>query len=245
MAVDVRYNINEIFQAAFGINSPIYMVDPTGSRLESVEKPSYQINEEAGSAHVITPYQIDNNPPVRSSIAPYMGIQLIEEQEALQLSYLGTPVMFPIQFIGEGERYQVYDTNGKLRNRTFKNFPIPVATLVDFSRAKIISRTNVVGGNGTVKEIYGFDDWQIRMRGVCLADKNSSPSFQKEQLLRWQEIAGSVKVDGVLFSEKSIYRVAITDINFTQIQAKPEVIPFEITAISDEPIELILKEKTR
>lgn len=174
----------------------------------------------------------------RKQTIGYSGVKVIEEEEAEQISWLGTPIIFPITF--KAETYKVYDSKGKLKDAEFGDFMLPSATLVEFSRAKNITRTEVLGSNGTVKEIYGFDDWQIRMRGVCLPEPGRSETDQKNALLAWNEIAGSIKVDGELFFEKGIDRIAITDIQFSQVQAKPKVLPFEITAVSDDPIELVL-----
>lgn len=168
----------------------------------------------------------------------YSGVKMVEKAEAEKMSWLNTPIIFPVKF--EAEVYKVYDLKGKLTEKEYADFWLPAATLIEFSRAKNITRTAVLGSNGTVKEIYGFDDWQIRMRGVCLPEPDRTEKDQKEALLAWAEIAASIKVDGDLFFEKGIDRIAISDVQFSQVQAKPEVIPFEITAISDQPIELIL-----
>lgn len=172
----------------------------------------------------------------------YSGIKVIDEIKAEQMSWLGTPIVFPIKF--KAGKYNVYDASGKITEKEYSEFMLPSATLVEFSRAKNITRTEVLGSNGTVKEIFGFDDWQIRMRGVCLPEPERSELDQKDTLLKWEQVAASIEIDGALFDEKDIYRIAITDIQFSQIQAKPEVIPFEITAISDEPIEFLLTQKS-
>lgn len=206
--MDIRYDIGQIFQLAFGINSPVYLVNPIGFGRN---------------------YPID-----------YTGVEILTENEAEEESLFGTPIMFPIVF-KEGT-YQIYDAKGRLSGVNYDNFRLPAATLVDFSRAKNITRTNVLGSNGTVKEIFGFDDWKIRMRGICLAEKDLSEKEQIEKILEWEQIAGSIEVEGDLFKDKEIFSLVIEDINIKQLQAKPGVIPFEITASSDQAIELILSD---
>ena len=61
---------------------------------------------------------------------------------------------------------------------------------------------------------------------------------QHQELLKWENIADSIEVIGELFLDKSIYRLVIEDINFPQLEGKQNIIPFEIAAVSDEPIEL-------
>lgn len=207
---DLRYDIGQIFQAAFGINTPVYMTYPI---------------------------RIGKAP----ELSAYSGITLIPEEEGEAKSVLGTPIIFPISL--KGGTYQVYDGKGKLREKTYKDYTMPGTTLVDFSRAKNITRTNVLGSNGTVKEIFGFDDWKIRMRGVCLPDKDLTVKEQKEHLLAWEEVAGSIEVSGALFTEKNISALVIESIDLKQLQGKPMVIPFEISASSDQAIELILQNR--
>lgn len=209
---DIRYDLGQMFGAAFGVSSPVYMTRPVG-----IGSQRQELN--------------------------YSGVQVISQADAEQYSWLGTPIVFPVLF--KSGIYKIYNADGKLVDREFKEFQLPAATIVEFSRAKNITRTDVLGNNGTVKEIYGFDDWQIRMRGVCLPEPNRSSQEQKESLLQWEQVAAAVEIDGALFDEKSINSIAITEINFSQIQAKPEVIPFEIIAVSDEPIEFLLSQKAR
>ncbi|MDD3458550.1 MAG: DUF6046 domain-containing protein [Weeksellaceae bacterium] len=185
--------------------------------------------------------------PIRigESDAPisYTGVNALEPNKAKQMSWLGTPIIFPVNF--KAGTYNIYDLNGKLTRKEMEKFQLPSATLIEFSRAKNVTTTEVLGNNGTVKEIFGFDDWQIRMRGVCLPEPNRTEIEQKESLLKWEQVAAAIEVEGELFEEKEIGRIVITDINFQQAQGKPKVIPFEITAVSDDDLELILVQKAR
>ncbi|MBV7268369.1 DUF6046 domain-containing protein [Winogradskyella luteola] len=168
--------------------------------------------------------------------ANYQSIQTVEDEEAQKLSWMGTPIMFPVKFIGQ--QYQFYNQSGELENKSLKDFDLPPTTVVDFRRAKNITKTNVLGDNGTVKEIYGFDDWQIRIRGLCLDTPTEKAYDLQNELLKWEAVVNSIEVDGDLFIDKNIYRIAIEEIDFRQPQGRHNVIPFEITASSDQPIEL-------
>jgi len=205
--MDIRYNISEIFQAAFGINSPIYMVNPI-----EVGKSPNGIN--------------------------YTGVEWIAQPEAKKMSWLGTPIIHPITL--KGGTHEVYNRFGKLIEKTLGDFEMPAATLCEFRRAKNITQTNVLGSNGTVKEIFGFDDWQISFKGVCLPEPGRTEVEQKEMLLQLEKVAGRIEVIGELFDEKDINAIVISEVSFPQIQGKPRVIPFEINALSDEVIDLEL-----
>ncbi|MFY0714129.1 hypothetical protein J1D01_10660 [Seonamhaeicola sp. NFXS20] len=168
----------------------------------------------------------------------YQSIPTKPIEEIKKMSWLGTPVMFPMKF--KGGSYQYYTPVGQLQQKRLNDFELPFASVADFRRAKNITKTNVLGSNGTVKEIYGFDDWQIRIRGLCLDTPEMSAYEQHLQLLKWEEIADSIEVIGTLFKDKSIYRITADDFDFKLAQGKQNVIPFEITASSDEPLELVL-----
>lgn len=173
--------------------------------------------------------------------AIYSDVNVVKPKEAEKLSWMGTPIMFPIIF--KGGTYKKYNPKGELVGKDFQDFDMPATCLVDFSRAKNITRTDVLGSNGTVKEIYGFDDWSIRIRGLCLNEPRfRTATEQKERLLEFENIAGSIDVLGYLFIEKGIHAITIESIDFQQVQGKPDVIPFEIRAISDEPLLLTLEE---
>lgn len=171
-----------------------------------------------------------------NGVASYQSIPTKPIEDVKKMSWMGTPVMFPMKF--RGGYYNRYSNAGRLILNSYQDFELPHASVADFRRAKNITKTNVLGSNGTVKEIYGFDDWQIRIRGLCLDTPKMSAYEQHLQLLQWEEIADSIEVIGALFKDKSIYRLTIEDFDFKQPQGKQNVIPFEITASSDEPLEL-------
>ncbi|MBP0904166.1 DUF6046 domain-containing protein [Mariniflexile gromovii] len=180
-------------------------------------------------------YAVNNLEPI-SNEAVYRSIPTKPIEEVKKMSWMGTPIMFPMKF--KGGSYQCYTPLGDLEQKQFNDFEIPPATVVDFRRAKNITKTSVLGKSGTVKEIYGFDDWQIRIRGLCLDTPKISAYDQYRELLKWEEIADSIEVIGSLFIDKSIYRISIEEFDFKLPQGKQNVFPFEITACSDEPIEL-------
>lgn len=183
-------------------------------------------------------YYVGSTVPDHVDGAGYQSIPTKPVEDVKKMSWMGTPVMFPMKF--KGGSYQYYKPSGVLDQKQLNDFELPFASVADFRRAKNITKTNVLGSNGTVKEIYGFDDWQVRIRGLCLDTPQMSAYEQHKQLLKWEEIADSIEVVGELFKDKSIYRLTVEDFDFKQPQGKQNVIPFEITASSDEPLELVL-----
>lgn len=173
------------------------------------------------------------NPAHLTNIEKYRHIR--------RISQMGTPVMFP--FTLKGGSYPIYNKDGILEKVNCHDFLMPTATMVDFRRPMIVTDTAVLGGKGTVKEVFGFEDWRIRIRGICFNDSSRlrQPFAYEQQkaLIRRAQIAGSIPVVGELFNDKSIYAIVLKDISFRQLQGSVNMLPFEISAVSDNPIELV------
>lgn len=211
--IDVGFVVS-LLGDVFGFNSPIYL--PFNKKNEYIVK-GYSIPEQ------------------------YTGFETIDEEEAERLSVFGTPVLG--SFTIAGGNYKVYNKRGELIPKSFGDFLFPVATIVEFRRQKAITKTPVSGGSGSVKEIFGFDDWAISIKGICLNDPSRenqrSATEQQTALIGLNEIAGSLEIlggTGRIFSDKGIDRIVFEELSFNPLQGKPNVIPFEITASSDTDI---------
>lgn len=173
----------------------------------------------------------------------YSGIQITESLDyATKLSQLGTPMLVPIKFKGKG--YQVYNDFGEIVSDTFEDFELPAATLVNFRRAKTISKTKASAAKGTIKELFGFDDWQIDIRGFCLADSSHATAKtareQKIKLNEFDAIVDSIQVVSELFDDFNISHLVMEELQFNQLKGKPGVIPFYMRCSSDEPYDLFI-----
>lgn len=170
----------------------------------------------------------------------YKGIQLAQTEEVLRKSWMGTPVLD--SFILDGGKYMRYSENGSLVNFSMDDFLIPAATIVEFSRDMNVSKTKLLGSGGTVKEIYGLNDWSINIRGFCLTDKSrdkqKTADEQMQTLVLWREIADSINVTGDLFKDKGIYALVMENIQISPVQGYQDMYSFNIQASSDKPIEL-------
>lgn len=167
----------------------------------------------------------------------------LKENESLgtetRKSWMGTPIMFPITLKG-GNQIKIFDEKGDLKTESYGDFKMPAVTLVDFSRSKILSKTYVRGASGSVKEMFGFEDWKIRMRGLCLNEPGIRTAKQQMEGLTWfEKVAEPVEVTGYQFLEMQISTIVINSITFRQIEGKPWVIPFEIDAESNTDILLM------
>lgn len=222
----LEYKITDLLATAFDIKIPIRIPNPVTIAKDKLGQ-HYTIGDERDNTGNIYYPKI---------------IMKDKEAQSVSVSWMGTPILFP--FTLKGGEYKRYKKNGELEKITMGDFILPAATVIDFSRAKNIISTEVLGGNGTVKELFGFDDWKIRIRGFCLDDNNRKSSKtaqeQKEQLLLWEQVCGGITVIGELFYEKGINEIIAEVISFRQLEGKPNVIPYEISASSNEPMSLTL-----
>lgn len=159
-----------------------------------------------------------------------------EKEEAEVMSYVGTPVRFPIEFVGGV--YNVLN-KGVLAEVSVNDYQLPHSTLVDFRRSKSVAMTPINGGSGTVKEMYSFEDWQVKIYGFIIPDKEDVET-QLSRLLQFENIADSIEVSGYFFEKLGIDNLVILDIDLPQVKGKPDYRPFVLNCISDEPVELIL-----
>lgn len=175
-----------------------------------------------------------------SPVLTYEGVEILPDYyDADSTSWMGTPILFSATF--KNGTYKQYNSVGEIVETTLNDFELPSATLFSFRRAKNITRTELLGNNGTVKEIFGFDDWVIDVRGVALDEPNRSAHAQIDELLKWERLADSIKISGKLFNQRRIDAVVMNDWSDNIQQAQPGVIPFSFQLFSDEALELIIR----
>ena len=172
---------------------------------------------------------------------PYPDITMEDDPP----EYYDAPVRFGQKTFGafklKGGKYYRYNYNGELKKYSYSDFLMPLASLVDFERAKIMETTPMKGGSGSVKEIYGFDDWSITINGIIIPDKENEPAFrtvdgQMSALQKFHDIAGAIDVEGQIFSNRGIDSIVTKKLNFYPIQGKPNMMRYSIDAVSDEAI---------
>ena len=174
-------------------------------------------------------------------IPKYGGLDLSPLEESNIISALGTPVLGDITF--EAGQYNTYNRfTGVIEKARYGKYTLPYSCIVDFNRQNNVITTPVLGGNGTVKELYGIGDWEITIRGIAFNNDSvgNSAHEQIKQLIAWSYLCDSIEVGGLVFLSKGIDHIVIKSLEIQPVEAKWDVIPFTIQAISDEPIELTI-----
>lgn len=170
----------------------------------------------------------------------YQGIEFVDQEEATKLSALGTPILFPITLLAD--TYRRYDDFGKIEKVEMEDYQLPISCVVDFRLPKIMNKTNVSGGKGTVKEIFGFDDWQINIKGFFINENNQPQGLtklldQEKRLVEWSHLTCSVGVLGELFSLRDIKSITLGDLAVNAERGRPGIRQFSLPCLSDDPVE--------
>lgn len=166
----------------------------------------------------------------------YQGVTFGNDPQGEAYSWMGTPVMGTFTLDGR-KKYKTYKSDGSPTTINLASFLMPYATVVTFSRPMNVSKTKVLGTYGTVKEVYGLDDWNITIQGFCIEDKKrqgyTTVAEQVNALTKYRKVTEAIGVTGSIFNDKEIYAILIEELSFNPVQGNSSVMPFTIRAISD------------
>ena len=174
----------------------------------------------------------------------FSGVRVVSSDEALATSHIGTPIFCPITL--RGGTYKSYDHQGRDVDAQRGDLRLPISSVVEMSSTKVITKTQVSASKASVKEMYGFGDWDIRITGI-LFDEQTHPNgantveTMEARLLQINELADSIGVNAELFNRRGIDRIVIRSINFQAIPGKPRMIGYQMQCESDAPIELLIQ----
>lgn len=144
--------------------------------------------------------------------------------DSARLSMLGTPV-FSDLWLKEN------DTDPGL---------IIDTVLFDVNQTRNIVTTAIQGRDGTVKEYVSDGDYQITVRGFLVeAGPYDYPTAQVRELLRLCKVKAAIQVISPFLQLFQVYDAVITDYRLPQLEGFQNMQPFELTCISDVPLELI------
>ncbi len=112
--------------------------------------------------------------------------------------------------------------------------------IIIISQTKNISRTTVNGRNGTVKEYFSMDDYDITITGN-LGDENNSryPTEKVSTLKKLLELPEALKLSGPFVELFEIFSGVVYNYKFDQKEGIQNTQFFEIKMYSDTPVELV------
>tara|TARA_R110002074_G_scaffold31540_2_gene88553 strand:- start:6817 stop:7464 length:648 start_codon:yes stop_codon:yes gene_type:complete len=158
-------------------------------------------------------------------------------------SYLGTPVFAQLLFIPG--KYKDVKGEEVVYGEIFKNddneenFVINTV-LIDVSQQKQIIKTNIQGVSGTVKEYISKGDYQVTIRGALVSESSVRyPEEEVTQLTEYLEAETSIGVASRFLDDIfNIQNIVVESFSFPQVEGTQNVQLFEVSAVSDDPIEL-------
>ncbi|GLB51703.1 hypothetical protein NBRC110019_07420 [Neptunitalea chrysea] len=194
---------------------------------------SYNIRDLFLDAFGVAPvFTIPNDTPSSPELNYSDIVRLPEYYDRSMTSWMGTPILLPVKFQQDG--YNRYTALGKMEIVRMPDYYLPATTMFSFRRGKIIERTNLLGNNGSVKEIFSFDDWVIDVKGLCLNDQESSAAEKFKELKKWEVLADSIRISGEAFNWIEVDSVTIADWSHNLIQGGDGNIAFQFQMYSDE-----------
>lgn len=172
-------------------------------------------------------------------------MQGLEDDEDLEVtSMLGTPVQFWMKFLkGKYKKQNL----GKIVEDDLPGMFLPFTSVASFSREKRVTESYMPFFQGEVIEDYGFESWNIDVKGLILkGDKilesgKNTVDDQLKELKKYEVLSDSIFVSGKMFELLKIHEVRIKSINFPELKNwNPKVVmPYEMNLKSVHPIQLI------
>lgn len=129
---------------------------------------------------------------------------------------------------------------------TIDDVTLPNEPMITVTGSNVIVTTAIAGGDGTVKEFIGEDDYRINIKGRAVRETaerfrdagglvpDEYPEEWMRALARLKKMKSDLPVRCTLLSFFNISRLVIQDITFPPVPGEPGSFYYEINALSDE-----------
>ena len=228
---NVSYHIDSLYRQAFPDAASKVLTRLDGVRDLGLRK----LDEALGNG-----YKVETEARPTDRALDFSGIEGTVLVQGDELSYLGTPIFQPITFLGGV--YQVLGSGtqqGQVLDASYVGWQLPATTTAEFKRSKVITKSRPSTASGTTKELWAFDDWDVTIRGLILdGQPNYFPVGQLRQLLSYEKVVEAIDVVGDMFTYLGIKRLVVESLSIGRVAGSPNVIPFQMSCVSDEPLEL-------
>ncbi len=124
----------------------------------------------------------------------------------------------------------------------YESFVMPDTTVCETEIYRKTVVTEMVKAKDVI-EIIGDGLWSMTFRGFIInTESDTYPTDKKRSMQGAFKVGRAVKVISKLLNDMDIHDVVITGLRFPSMPGYANVQPFEMTAIEDVPIELVIKE---
>jgi hypothetical protein len=115
-----------------------------------------------------------------------------------------------------------------------------LTVIIEVSMTKNIDTVAVNGVDGTIKTYINDGDFDVRLRGmITSSNQDDYPLDDVRKLIELLKIRKSLKVTCEYLMLFGIYELAVMDYGFPQLEGTQNTQLFDISALSDKPIELL------
>lgn len=119
------------------------------------------------------------------------------------------------------------------------------AVNISTSRSKNIIKTSIEGRNHTVKEHISNGDFNLSVEGL-IANDGYTKDYPKGRLFLLKQFLNApytLRVTHAILNRLGVHQIVIDNYNIPSIDGVKNIQKFSFQATSDEPIELIIRDK--
>ena len=156
----------------------------------------------------------------------------VSPDQSSRTSYFGTPVFSNVEI----KPFKYEKLNGETIE--IKNGIVIDHVLLTVTQTKNIVTTPIQGRPGTVKEYVSDGDFQIEMSGTISSKSNNYPETDVNELVQILRAPVAINIISEFLNWFDIHSVVVTDYSFPQTEGFRNQQEFNITLLSDTPVEL-------
>lgn len=154
-------------------------------------------------------------------LPPFEG-QQYEAPDYVAVSWMGTPVIDNLVLRLDDLEIQFNEV------------------MLTVSMTKNIVKTFVNGRAGSIKEYINDGDYSVSIVGGIYSQNQKYPVDDVKTFVELMKAAEAIKVTSKFLKYFSIHQIVVESYEVPQSKGFTNVQPFSITALSDEPIELLI-----
>lgn len=169
------------------------------------------------------------------------GLEDINLPEDSRSAQLGTRVVSDV-FLGHQDPGENFYLDYKQQQIEYDSILLQSVN-VQASRAKNIVETSIQGRSGTIKEFISSDDYDITITGVLVGEQYQFPQEAFDALMSVTDAEAVIPIENDFLDSLGVTDIVIEDKRVNRRQGFPNVVDFEIKAISESEQDLVIIEE--